>query len=347
MKKLKLPLVHLCIWMSYVLFAVFYHSDGEFWITLYETCVSHLISAGIFYCNSLWILPKFLEQNRKRKFILCEIALFIISMGMRYGYLLLLDPILFGEPVLPFKFDYRLFTGFTWQWYSFILYSTGYWFALKSIRAVKRLREQDKIKLENAALRAQINPHFLFNTLNSFRIESAETLPKMSKDIGALIEVIRASISTTDDDGMIPLVKELNAIDSLVSIFKRRFPDMTLNYTSIIEDEEGYRILPHSLLTFVENALKHGDFDSSGKALTINITLVDGNLEFYVYNRKNFQLKDRSVGIGITYLRRHLQQGYGDRHKLIIEDRADDFEVRLNIKRIDRMKVTIKQNRAA
>lgn len=343
MRSLKAISIHILVWISYISYAVLvYGYDVGFKSVLYETSVTFSISATVFYLHALFLLPRFAERKSFIPYIAGVVLLFFYNFAIRYLFAFKIDPILFQrESSIQGLSVVKLLLLFSWYWFTFMLFSTGYWLANKLIRAERSARQKagleadrEKLQLENAALRAQINPHFLFNTLDSFRIESEDTFPDMARSINALIDILRSTLSKPEADGLIPIEKEVRVVESLVNIYRRRFPSMFLQYSKNITTGCRFRIPPHALLAFVENAFKHGAYNDSNKKLRIELQVSEKGLQFHVYNKKNRRIKDESHGIGMQYITRQLDNNYHDRYTLNIIDGSDDYTVNLKISQL-------------
>lgn len=297
-----------------------------------ETLISFSISALIFYSH-YYVLKWTLGKKRRVRYVVSLIILLGVNFLLKLLFFTVLYSNVFNQPASSTTgiSIVELFLSFTWQSITFFLFSAGYWFADELLKRIKLAHESDKLKLENAALRAQINPHFLFNTLDSFRIESKSILPEMSMSIASLIELLRSAFATPDDNGLVDLNKEVKVVDSLVNIYRRRFPYLQLQYRKDIPQENIFKIPPHVLLTFVENAFKHGDFTDSVKPLRIDLSASKKGLELRTFNKKDLGIKDDSHGIGMNYIVHQLENCYSGRYKLSVQDTEDEYNVNLKI----------------
>lgn len=264
------------------------------------------------------------------------VVLYAYCLGIKYFLAYIFDPWLFNEPSsASFAPPGKFFIVSTIQWLNFTAFSTGYWFLKMSSRNSKKAREKEKVELENIALRAKLNPHFLFNVLESFRIECGQILPNLSRAIGSLIFIIRSSVIEPGPDGMIPLKREVKSIQSYISIFKSRFPEHNIGFSQQIFGDRNYRILPHILLEFVENALKYGDYKDENNKIDIRLKVINESLHFKVRNRKRGNISTTlSTGMGLKNIKKLLETGYPDTHDLSIIDSDDFFEVQLFVKNL-------------
>ncbi len=299
-----------------------------------------MVLIGQFYINAFVLLPLFLGRNKIFIYCASAILLFLFNFTVKYlgGEFLL--PFITGKPSsvseLPIV---HLALVYSWQLLPFFMYSTGYWLAKKIIRQQKeaRVREQvrsenEKLRLENAALRAQINPHFFVNTMEYFRVGIEDTHPEIAEGIAAMTTFVGNSIVSTDESGRISLFNELRAMDSLITIFRQRYPNANIEYTNKVYDD--ILIIPHVLVAPVENAFKHGSFTGSNNKLAIHIEQTEEDLIFRVSNTKGGLQKDESRGIGMRYIKSQLDKFYPEQYFLKTEDKEGQYNLSLTIQNI-------------
>ncbi len=194
------------------------------------------------------------------------------------------------------------------------------------------LRSQaDKARAELAFLRAQINPHFLFNTLSNLyalaTLKSEETAPGILK----LSNLMRYLVEESAADS-VPLTREIDFIRNYIELQKIRLSAKTTVDFTVAAAEPEAVIAPMILVTFVENAFKYGISANKETRIRIDLSTSDGLLEFYCSNQViNKDRIPESTGIGIENTRRRLQHIYPERHSLDIAGSDDFHEVRLRI----------------
>jgi hypothetical protein len=191
----------------------------------------------------------------------------------------------------------------------------------------------EKLNLERDFLKAQLNPHFLFNTLNNLyglALRADSQTPEM---ISQLAEMMRYTLYESNAE-KVPLEKELAYLKNYVMLEKRRYKagtDITFN----IEDSEldGQAIAPLLTFTFVENGFKYGLRSKNQRFLKTNISIENGNFYFTICNDKNEDKKTGSEvgGIGLLNIRKRLELIYPGKHELKIEDRGKSFYVSMMI----------------
>lgn len=193
--------------------------------------------------------------------------------------------------------------------------------------------EYEKKKAELALYKAQINPHFLFNTLNTLYGMVMLQSPQTETAFMQFINLMKY-MYTNPTKETIPITEEVEYIREFIEIQKYRTDqkeEIRFQYTN---DElyPGLQIVPMLLITFIENALKYGLSSVHEAPVDIRVTVQDGTLTLNTHNRKS-SLGDHSPkGIGIANCRKRLELAYPGRHSLDIRETEDEFDVNLTIK---------------
>jgi two-component system, LytTR family, sensor kinase len=193
--------------------------------------------------------------------------------------------------------------------------------------------EKEKMQADYLFLKAQINPHFLHNTLNFLYSLALDYSADLSEGILTLSAIMRYSLDKTEDaDGKVTLSKEIQHVHHVLKIQQLRF-DHSLQVIFIIRGEPaGHRILPFVLITLVENAFKHGDLQCTDNPVRLELDIsTEGHLHFFCCNRKKTGPKELSTGIGLDNTRKRLELAYGENYSLYIKDQRELFTVDLII----------------
>jgi LytS/YehU family sensor histidine kinase len=208
------------------------------------------------------------------------------------------------------------------------------WFVVNQLQ--RQLLETDKqrVQAELKALKAQINPHFFFNTLNSIYSMSLDKDERLPGTVLQLSDLMRYFLYESKED-FVPLVKEMQVLNDYIALQRIR-SDEKLQVKTVIKGNMGQlKIAPLLLITFVENAFKHGAKGSTDHAF-IHIELQAGQnaINFHVENNKGVvdeTGKDEFRGLGLDNVKRRLELIYPQRHKLLIENKADSFIIQLQL----------------
>ena len=289
-----------------------------------------------FYFNAFYLLPK-LYFNRKK----IQYFLFISFIALLFYFLLTIINVrksqLIEGNVDPLV---RTSTYKLRQVRPFLLFIIS-WVISTIIHYAARLRntenkliefEKEKIKAELAFLNAQINPHFLFNTLNNIYALSISDSKKSSRAILQLSKIIRY-ITTEMYSEMVTLEKELNCIEDFVALQRLRLSKDTVKLNFEINgDRFNKKIAPLLLVTFIENAFKHGISNERQSPIKIIITIKNDRLELYLQNKIYERTKEIDyLGIGISNIQKRLVHLYNDQFSLKISTSNDLFTVQLNL----------------
>jgi len=288
-----------------------------------------------FYFNFFWLIPTFYFRRKYFTFILLGIACFALIV-------LLPNALIAGDnvfhhrpPPLPFRDrpappKHSLLIDMGHQIFLFL--AVFFFSLILKIRHRWKQAEQEKLNAELSYLKAQINPHFLFNVLNSIYslavVKSDETPTAVIKLSGMMRYVL-------NDAGhhMVPLSREIDYIRDYIELQRIRF-GTSLPLTFVVNGmPSGQLIAPLILISFVENAFKYGINASEDAAIEIDINIEEQSLQFHVFNKKvTFNdIPAASSGLGIDNTRKRLELLYPGRHALEITDGADHFSVSLSL----------------
>lgn len=190
--------------------------------------------------------------------------------------------------------------------------------------------EKDKMKSELSFLKAQINPHFLFNTLNSIYALAIKKDDKTADAVVQLSELMRYIITNANDD-VIALDKEINYINNFIQLQKTRLGNTVQVDYSIEGNTYGKCVTPLILISFIENAFKHGVNPNEDSQIAIQITIINDYLTLFVSNNK-VQSKKSDSGIGLQNTIERLSLLYPNNHVLTIDDNLKKYSVTLTIK---------------
>lgn len=210
---------------------------------------------------------------------------------------------------------------------------------LKDERKQHKILQEQKMQLEiqNTQanyyfLKAQINPHFLHNTLSFLYSKSLPHSRELSEGILTLSHIMRYALhESIAIDGKAPLKDEIDHLWNVIRINQLRFSNKLNVQLKIEGDISGSKIIPFVLITLVENALKHGDLKSTEHPVILNMRLEGRNFYFFSYNKKKTGAKELSTGIGLENLEKRLTLAYGNKYQFTIKDEAEFYTTQLTI----------------
>ncbi len=192
------------------------------------------------------------------------------------------------------------------------------------------LLQEEKSKGELHFLKAQINPHLLYNTLSHFYAKAEDFDPDLAQGILKLSEIMRYSL-TDSTDNKVPLEREIEQIRNLIDLHQLRYGSkLFINLEVIIQNNDA-QIYPLLLLSFVENALKHGQLQDKNHPLEISLKTENDNLIFSTKNRKNKAAMVISTNIGLPNIKKRLEILYPRKHTLFITNENENYDCNLTL----------------
>lgn len=195
----------------------------------------------------------------------------------------------------------------------------------------KEQAEYEKSLAELSALKAQVNPHFLFNTLNSIYYLARKKEESTAEMVIKLSDLMRFVLTDTNLE-TIAVEKEMEVIQQYIDLQRLRLTDKTEVTLACDPVPENVRIAPLLLLPFVENAFKFGVSSTSTTLISITLTYNAPDLKFVVVNQKvPLHKREESTGTGIRNVRQRLELIYPRDHALELTETEEDFTVQLTL----------------
>jgi two-component system LytT family sensor kinase len=188
-------------------------------------------------------------------------------------------------------------------------------------------------QMEASLLRKEISSHFIYNTLNSIYTKLTKQTPELAEQIILLSEIMSYATQKTTYDEEVSLVDEIENIDNFLKLQTSRCSrHNNFIFQQTGESDENY-ILPLILLTFIENAFKHGDLTDKDNPVIIQIKISEETIFFTCKNKKysRKQVHVKSSGIGLANTRKRLSIKYGNRYSLRINDTVESYQVTLTL----------------
>ena len=199
---------------------------------------------------------------------------------------------------------------------------------------IRKERENENLKTELAFLRSQVSPHFMFNVLNTFVSMARKKSDMMEPSLIKLSHIMRYMLYENNDE-RISLEKEVEYLRNYIDLQLLRFGDDLNLDLNLSKNLEGYELEPMLLISFVENAFKHGIGMVEHPFISIQLSVDPASnwLKFIVENSVSPEesAKDKASGIGLSNMRRRLELLYKDRYKLETLQNGTTFISTLNI----------------
>ncbi|UOE37565.1 sensor histidine kinase [Chryseobacterium oryzae] len=199
---------------------------------------------------------------------------------------------------------------------------------------LKNKKELETIKYQYAFLRTQINPHFLYNTLNVLFSQALKVSQPLAENILKLSDVMRYALDNSDENnGKVLVQKELDHLQRVIDIQQMRFSDRKQISFKINGEIKDQKIPPLSFITLVENAFKYGDLNDPEHPLEIKISVTEKIVCLKLKNKKRKTSSEIvSNNIGINNLRQRLDHAFPQKYKLSIQNEQNFYHLQLEIR---------------
>jgi sensor histidine kinase YesM len=288
-----------------------------------------------FYICYFWLVPSYLA--RKKTFLFSLILICLIAVVAFAGIITLeiAHGIQVGEP---FHFHYNLRMQLSAMFAVMVASAFGIIFRIITSwydEIQKRAQlEEEKLRSELMLLKAQVNPHFLFNTLNNIdsliasnQAKASESLIKLS---GLMRYVIYEAVNET-----VPLEKEIEYLKAYIDLQSLRYADNSAIRLEITGNAGNITIAPMLFIPFIENSFKHSGAAGIRQGLIIKLIIKEKEIEFFCQN--HIALSEKPIekgGFGLQNIQKRLTLQYPDKHELTIDQTKDRYLVLLKIKMI-------------
>ncbi|ASZ11679.1 sensor histidine kinase [Chitinophaga pendula] len=283
------------------------------------------------YGNIFLLLPKLYNKGHRLIYILVSPLFILVIGGFRTLTITWIYDTLFPGDMSS-TLSFRTFTYLTTGTFLLFLLSFVFKLALDYFKLKQQAKEiiADKSKAELNLLKSQVQPHFLFNTLNNIYYEAYREAPRTALFIGQLAEIMRYFVDESPKE-KVALNAEIQFLENYIALERIRFRypiDISFKYSC----EPATRIPPMLLMTFVENLFKHG-IDKSRQDNKVHISLVQApnTLTFHTYNTLYLNNTYHKGGFGLKNLQERLTLLYGTQYEMQIYTTGQQFHAFLKI----------------
>ncbi|WP_153042747.1 sensor histidine kinase [Rufibacter ruber] len=308
---------------------------GTLWLPSIFWTVCNML---LFYANALWLMPGFLRKGKPLLYVaLLMVLLAAISSIEAYS-----DRFFWNLYIKDreFWFDRGVFFQNGLYNACVLLLSYTYSYIKDSIQYTQRQRQltEEKLSAELQFLRAQVNPHFLFNTLNNlFSLARREKAEGTSTGMAKLAHLMRYMLYDSNAPA-VPLEKEVGYIQDFITLQKLRFSeshDISIKF-EVLGNVQAVQVPSLLLIPFVENAFKHGISFRQASYIHLQLQAQPDLLTFIVKNSLNphaqtEEYQEPASGVGLENVRRRLALLYPHKHDLEIISTETKFETRLTL----------------
>ena len=336
---------HIAFWL--VVFFVFngiYSVKSTYWIASRNNLFYIPIHIAYFYSLAYWVMPRYLFTGKYVAFAFRLLLIMLaVTVTSRLVDIFIANPYLVKSypndrdlkelnerPVLDRLFDLLFFIN------AFKAINLVVWVAL-GIKLFKMWyeRKQAALQAELNALKGQIHPHFLFNTLNNLYALTLVNSPKSSQVVLGLSDMLRYMLYECNAE-LVTISKEITMLQQYISLEKLRYEDRIDISFTLSGDLDNKLVAPLIMLTFIENAFKHGASDTVGQAwVNIDLQVKGQQMKLKVANSKpeypNGDSEKHCGNIGLQNVKKRLELLYPSAHQLKILDDEDIFLIVLEL----------------
>lgn len=338
------PIHHVLFWSIYFLFNFFrWGSYFDDYLYSFKTgLLGFPIHMALCYLNIYVLMPQLVFKKRYLSYVLLILSAIFIMIVLKFNLTYFLvsqnvwpeGPAPISKMTLNYTIDMMIGELYV------VTFVTAIKITLDFLKEHKRVTDLEKAQLETELLflKTQISPHFFFNTLNNIYSLAVENSKKTPKIILKLSELMRYLLYETKNKRQ-TLENEILCIQNYLDLERVRHDEQLEIDMSISGDIQDKEIAPILLLSFVENAFKHGVNKNIGNVkVSIDLTIIDDFLYFTITNPmpKITKHRDRfntSNGIGLENVKKRLALGYDNNdYELVINNEDNKFVVKLKIK---------------
>ena len=331
-------LIHASFWAVYISFFIYWLSSFQRapdvdWGRVFTIVSIHITAAILIsYLNYFYFLPKFLFKQKVVSFLIIFTVAFSIIVYSRIQLeRYFIDGFTQQEEYL---YRPRFVVQLIFSHLSIVIFVSLLRFAADwlDLQTTRKEIEKEKLTAELNFLKAQVNPHFLFNTLNNLYYLAYSKSENTTEVIEKLSQMMRYMIYDSNYP-QVQLNKEIEYMQNYISLEKLRLSDKVKIQFSIEGDPDSVRITPLILITFLENAFKHGVTNTSQESwINVGLDCKPNQLHFSVANSKPpVSRVDEKSGIGLQNVKRRLDLSYPGKYMLKMNDFPSEYRVELDL----------------
>ena len=332
---LRYKLHHLLFWMA--AFGVWYffryqdyRTPGKAFIV---TTIKVVDLAIMIYTTNYLLIPRLLYKKKYGWFILAFIGMIVTSSLLKMQIIgrITNNPLLLD---LSGDLKGRIYDNVIPHFF-LVIAGAAFKLMLDNSRAQRRLAEMAKEKAEAELnfLKSQINPHFLFNSLNSVYFLIDKDNPEARKALHKFSDMLRYQLYEMNGE-KIQVEKEIAYLKDYVDLQKLRKDEKYSVEFNCSPEVKNFSIEPLLLIPFVENAFKHiSHFNDKINFVNLELNRTNGMFQFTIENSKEINQRSTEAhgGIGLNNVKRRLELLYPAKHELKIEETDNTFKIRLNL----------------
>lgn len=323
---------HMLIWGFCFLLAglvLYYFGDTK---TMIYGLISFAFYIVLFYVNVLWIIPGRTPVRNMGRLIAGWFGLLVVAsfFSMLLNHIINMEVFIKkGDIKLEFINTFLrsiLFTGI------FLFIGVTYTYLLDRYKneKIRYQLETEKLKTELDFLKAQVNPHFLFNTLNNIYALAYKDSGNTAECIMKLSDILRYMLYESNAEWVL-VSSEIHYLNLLLSLQEMRIDGPMMLKFSVSGVADKYTIAPLILISLVENVVKHGILNDADNPALIKIKIDNDGLNLFTRNKIDHAAKDTHGGIGMINVKRRIELLYPGKHNLVIDTDNIYYTVNLNL----------------
>lgn len=294
----------------------------------------------LFYFSLNYYYNLVAENKKFVSFLKLSVSIMLVAFAYKTLLYYLFPLVLHNKHPSPFSV-YRAMLSHLFP-VIFVCFLFAYVTYLWESKKQRRILEAQKLILEAQIsqanfnfLKAQINPHFLHNTLNFLYAKSLPYSEELSEGILTLSDIMRYALSQGNQkDGKAPLKDEIEHVNNVIKISQLRYSNQLKVNFEVSGMVNGAKIIPFVLITLVENAFKHGDLKNQDHPIDIKLKVTGNKLYFYCRNKKKSGPTQLSTGIGLENIKKRLELAYGENYKFTVKDESQFYSTELTINQL-------------
>ncbi len=328
---------HILFWLGYYAYRVLNYGGyvNTYENVMYVQALELPVKILSVYITLYWLLPILLKHKKSLLFGISIVLLILVSTLIQLQMIRLMASLGIYDIRVEEVFTFRRFMSAQWHIIS-IVFITAAIKILKNAYQVQQDHQalvQDKLETELKLLKAQINPHFLFNTLNSLyalSLQKSELTSAMLLKLSDLMHYMLYDAASR----RVALTKELEYLESYIALEKIRYGDELNILFEIDGNLAGINIPPMLFIPLVENSFKHGPGSSKEEGfIRVQLSVNQSVIELKVENSLiNSYRESSSEGFGLKNLKRRLELLYKDRYDLSLTRESNLFRAKLQLK---------------
>jgi hypothetical protein len=307
-------------------------ADGDVaYYVMFVTGIAIIPPIFSFYTHYYFLFSRFLQKQKVLLSILGSILLSAMAVTLGLIFINLTNEVAAGcvEQGFPYSFGFTFGLSLLYGIIGLVLKGFLTWY--EELKVKEELLERTH-KMELALVKSQLDPHFLFNTINNIDILITKDPEEASVYLKKLSDMMRFMLYQTKGEE-IPLSKELDYIEKYIELQKIRTSNQNYVHYEVNGESRQKKVAPMIFIPFIENAFKHASNKKVNEAVNIGIQIKEEAIIFKCQNRfqKHKTTKNGDNGLGNDLIQKRLHLLYPNKHSLKVSKLEDQYSVELTL----------------